>query len=56
MDRMRNGWGTGAGFLGVGTAFVTLAMAGDQPAFLGVGMAFLGLAFGVLPRCRRGGR
>ncbi len=42
MKFRKNQKGAGAGLLGVGMAFLVIAMSG-QPAFIGVGMAFLAL-------------
>ncbi|WP_372017150.1 hypothetical protein [Pseudoxanthomonas sp. 10H] len=40
--------GAGAGFVGVGLAFVAIGTTAPQPALLGVGVAFLGLGIGRL--------
>jgi hypothetical protein len=54
MDSPKNLKGAGAGFLGVGIAFLVIAMTG-QSAFIGVGMAFLSLGVVFLARSRQGG-
>lgn len=41
--------GTGAGFIGIGTAFLALGISG-QSAFTGVGLIFFGLGIGGLAR------
>ncbi|MBO9718016.1 MAG: hypothetical protein J7507_14755 [Pseudoxanthomonas sp.] len=41
-------------FLGVGAAFVAVAILADQPSMLGVGMAFVGPGIGAF--VRRGAR
>ena len=46
--------GVGGGFLGIGMAFLIIAMNG-QPAFLGVGMAFLALGIVFLAKSRKAG-
>ena len=46
--------GAVAAFLGVGVAFLVIAMTG-QVAFMGVGMAFLTLGIVFLAKSRKGG-
>lgn len=41
--------GTGAGFIGIGTAFLALGISG-QSAFTGIGLIFMGLGIGGLAR------
>ncbi len=45
--------GAGGGLLGLGMAFLVIAMSG-QPAYIGVGMAFL--ALGIVFLARSGNR
>lgn len=47
MKSRKNQNGAGAGLLGLGMAFLVIAMSG-QPALTGVGMAFLALGIGFL--------
>lgn len=54
MEPARHWRGAGAGFLGVGIAFLAIASAGDKPAFMGVGLVFLALGIGGLFRGRSG--
>ena len=54
MEPRKNLKGAGAGFLGVGVAFLAIAVTG-QSAFLGVGMAFLALGIVFLAKSRQGG-
>ena len=54
METPKNLKGAGAGFLGVGMAFLIIAMNG-QPAFIGVGMAFLTLGIVFLAKSRKNG-
>lgn len=54
MESPKNLKGAGAGFLGVGVAFLAIAMTG-QIAFIGVGMAFLALGIVFLAKSRKGG-
>ncbi|MBN8791831.1 MAG: hypothetical protein J0I01_06340 [Stenotrophomonas nitritireducens] len=44
--------GTGAGFIGIGTAFLALGISG-QSAFTGVGLIFFGLGIGGLARASK---
>ncbi len=50
--KQQNLKGVGAGFLGVGVAFLVLALSG-QLAFLGVGTAFLVLGIVFLAKARK---
>lgn len=52
MDSRKNFKGAGAGFFGVGAAFLVLAITG-QLAFLGVGMAFFTLGVVFLAKSRK---
>ena len=54
MEPRKNLKGAGAGFLGVGVAFVVIALTG-QLAFLGVGMAFIALGVVFLAKSRKEG-
>lgn len=54
METPKNLKGAGAAFLGVGVAFLVIAMTG-QVAFIGVGMAFLTLGIVFLAKSRKGG-
>ena len=49
MESRKSQKGAGGGFIGVGMAFLVIAMSG-QPAFIGVGMAFLALGIVFLAR------
>lgn len=51
--KSKNPKGAGAGFIGVGVAFLVIASSG-QAAFLGVGMAFIALGFVSLAKSRQG--
>lgn len=53
MHPRKNLKGAGAGFLGVGIAFLVLALTG-QMAFMGVGAAFLVLGVVFLAKSRQG--
>lgn len=54
MEPRKNLKGAGAGFIGVGVAFLVIASSG-QAAFLGVGMAFIALGIVFLAKSRQGG-
>ncbi|MES2857993.1 MAG: hypothetical protein V4704_02290 [Pseudomonadota bacterium] len=45
--------GIGGGFLGIGMAFVVLALTG-QTAFLGVAMAFVAVGIALFAKSRQG--
>ena len=49
MESRKSQNGAGGGFIGVGMAFLVMAMSG-QPAFIGVAMAFLALGIVFLAR------
>ena len=53
MTEKKNLKGAGAGFIGVGVAFLAMAISG-QAAFMGVGMAFLVLGIVFLAKSRQG--
>ena len=46
---------SGAGFFGIGLAFIGAALASDQPGLLGAGFALAGLALATGLRRFRGG-
>ncbi len=46
--------GAGAGFVGVGVAFLIIA-SGGRTALIGVGLAFIGIGIVFLAKSRRGG-
>lgn len=54
MQPRKNLKGAGAGFIGVGVAFLAIA-AGGQVAFMGVGMAFIALGLLFFARSKRAG-
>ena len=54
MEPRKNQKGAGASFIGVGVAFLAIAING-QTAFIGVGMAFIALGIVFLAKSRRGG-
>ena len=54
MESPKNLKGAGASFLGVGVAFLVIALTG-QMAFMGVGAAFLALGIAFLAKSRKGG-
>ena len=54
MEPKKNLKGAGTAFLGVGVAFMAIAMTG-QFAFLGVGTAFFVLGIVFLAKSRKGG-
>ncbi len=54
MQQPRSHRGAGAGFIGVGIAFIAIG-ANGQKAFLGVGLAFLAMGLASLARARRSG-
>ena len=53
MASPKNQKGAGAGFIGVGVAFLAIAING-QTAFIGVGMAFIALGIVFLAKSRQG--
>ena len=53
MESPKNLKGAGAAFLGVGVAFMAIAMTG-QITFIGVGTAFLALGIVFLAKSRKG--
>ncbi len=54
MEPRKNLKGAGAGFIGVGVAFLAIAISG-QMAFMGVGTAFIALGIVFLAKSRQGG-
>lgn len=52
MEPRKNLKGAGAGFIGVGVAFLVIAVTG-QMAFMGVGTAFLALGVVFLAKARQ---
>lgn len=52
MEQRKNLKGAGAGFIGVGVAFLVIAVTG-QMAFMGVGTAFLALGVVFLAKARQ---
>ena len=55
MENHESARGAGAGFFGVGVAFLAIAMATDQPAFIGVALAFITLGVVFLVKTRKDG-
>lgn len=55
MENHENARGAGAGFFGVGVAFLAIAMGADQPAFIGVALAFITLGIVFLAKTRKDG-
>jgi len=53
MEPRKNLKGAGAGFIGVGVAFLAIA-SGGQTAFIGVGLAFIGVGIVFLAKSRQG--
>ena len=54
MESPKNLKGVGGGFLGIGMAFLVIALTG-QSAFLGVAMASVALGIVFLAKSRQGG-
>lgn len=53
MESRKNLKGAGAGFLGVGIAFLAITLSTDRTAFMGVAMAFIALGLVFLGASRK---